>query len=410
MTSTRRFILILLIPLLLLSSRALADDSIRNTSKAAELLAQGHYAKAVDYLKTEYSRYPYDNSLRVSLATAYYLLGQRELEATRYNEAAEHFTEAHELFPGDNDLRVLRGKALYMAKKYDAARAELEQAGDGPDALCLLARVSYDTGDLPTAIAYWKRAQEKSPADKGIAAMIEKAERELAVESKMDKGYSSMFDLTFDAELPPGLSSEVLDTLEKAYNTVCADLNFFPSSRIPVLLYTKKDFSSVTQTPDWAGGFYDGKIRLPIGGISSLTPQLRGVLFHEFTHVVTVEMAGGDSPTWLHEGLAEIERRKEFNRPFSDIKTAASQNHMLSQDRLSGSFLSMSLQETLVAYEQSYSLANFMVSRYGWYAVQGILKNLAARSDTKTAVAKALSDYGLDLQGVMDEWRTSLSQ
>jgi tetratricopeptide (TPR) repeat protein len=410
MNSTRRFILLLIIPLLLLYSRAFAGDSPRNVSNASELLAQGEYGKAIDDLKREFSLYPYDITLRRNLATAYVQLGQRELKATRYNEAADHFAEAHDLFPDNKELRLMRGMALYMAKKYDVARAELEQAGDAADALFLLGRISYDTGDLPTAIAYWKRAQEKNPGEKGISTLIEKAERELPVESRMDKGYSSMFDLTFDAELPPGLSSEVLDALEKAYNTVCADLNFFPGTRVPVLLYTKRDYSSVTQSPDWSGGLYDGKIRLPVGGISSLTPQLRAVVFHEFTHVVIAQMTGGNIPTWLNEGLAEIEGRKEFNHPVSDLDKAASQNQMLSLDRLSGSFLSMPGTEASIAYEQSYSLANFMVTRYGWYAVQGILKNLAARSDVKTAVAKALSNYSLDLQGVMDEWRTSLSQ
>jgi tetratricopeptide (TPR) repeat protein len=410
MISTARFILLLILPLLLLAPSAHAGDSTPYSAKAAQLMQQGEFDKALDELKSGVSLYPYDPGLRHSLAQAYLQLGQREMASTRYSEAAEHFAQARELFPNNCEFSLLRGMALYQAKKYDAARAELEQAGDGADALFLLGKISYDTGDLPTAIAYWKRAEQKKPSEKGIRTMIEKAERELPVESRMDKGYSSMFDLSFDAELPPGLSSEVLDTLEKAYNTVCSDLGFFPASRIPVLLYTKSDYSSVTRGPDWSGGLYDGKVRLPVGGVTALTPQLRAVLFHEFTHVVIAQLTGGNIPTWLNEGLAEIEGRKEFSHPGVDLARSAANKETLSLEKLSGSFTSMNGGQAAVAYEQSYSIANFMVSRYGWYAVQGILKRLAARDDMATAVAKALSDYSLDLPGVIGEWQASLSQ
>jgi hypothetical protein len=64
--------------------------------------------------------------------------------------------------------------------------------------------------------------------------------------------------------------------------------------------------------------------------------------------------------------------------------------------------------QALQAYQQSYSMADFMVSRYGWYAMQGILKLLGERASLEAAVAKALSDWSLDLPGVIREWRESL--
>lgn len=78
----------------------------------------------------------------------------------------------------------------------------------------------------------------------------------------------------------------MLDALESAYNSVAADLGLFPTSRMPLLLYTRSDYSSVTAGPDWSCGLYDGKIRLPLGGVTKLTAQMRGIIFHEFTHVL----------------------------------------------------------------------------------------------------------------------------
>jgi hypothetical protein len=49
-----------------------------------------------------------------------------------------------------------------------------------------------------------------------------------------------------------------------------------------------------------------------------------------------------------------------------------------------------------------------MVKNYGWYAMQGILKSLGERATLDVAVAKALSDWSLDLPGVLREWRESV--
>ena len=224
----------------------------------------------------------------------------------------------------------------------------------------------------------------------------------------MDRGYSSMFDLSFDAELPPGLSAEVLDALESAYNSVGADLGLFPTTRIPVLLYTRSDYSSVTAGPDWSGGLYDGKIRLPVGGITKVSRQMRGVIFHEFTHVLIAELTRGNIPTWLNEGLAEVEGHKEFSRSAPELSRAAKGGKLLPLSTLSGGFTAMESAEAGLAYQQSYSMADFMVSRYGWYAVQAILKNLGERLTIEAAVAKALADWSLDLPSVIREWRASL--
>lgn len=403
----RPFRLALLLPALsLFATAASAGDSLSHTAKAKDLMDRGEYEQALDELKSGVALFPYDLSLRGSLASAYSQVGQRELNLSRYEQAASHFALARELAPEWKELTLLRGIALYLAKDYDAARTELQALGEKPEPLTYLGRISYDTGDLTGALATWRRAQELDPANKRIAPLIEKAERELPVEARMDKGYSSMFDLSFDAELPPGLSAEVLDALESAYNSVGADLGVFPTTRIPVLLYTKSDYSSVTAGPDWSGGLYDGKIRLPVGKATKLTPQMRSIIFHEFTHVLVAELTRGNVPTWFNEGLAQIEERKEF-APHHAAEFRAGKG-LLPLSTLSGSFTSMAGDDAAVAYRQSHAMTQFMVSRYGWYAVQQVLKHLGERATMEKAVAQALSDWSLDLPGVMRQWRESL--
>jgi tetratricopeptide (TPR) repeat protein len=407
-TARRNAAVVLFLCLSLPAGLVCAGEPNSISAQAKALMKTGEYYKALDELKSGFSLFPYNETLRSDLAVAYAVIAQRDMKDSRYAEAAEFFGQAHELYPAELRFSLLRGVALYLGKNYDQARSELQQAGEGAEPLLYLGKISYDTGDLPAALAYWRQALALEPENATLKKLITKAERELPVEEKMDKGYSSMFDISYDAELPPGLAAEVLDALESAYNSVGTDLGLFPTTRIPVLLYTKSDYSSVTNGPDWSGGLYDGKIRLPVGGLSKMNPQMRSILFHELTHVLIAELTHGNIPTWLNEGLAQIEERKEFSH--QSMPPTAAPKAELSLAKLSGSFISMDRDEAGLAYQQSYSLASFMVTRYGWYAMQGVLKRLGERATLESAVAKSLSDWSLDLPGVMQEWRESQSR
>jgi len=378
------------------------------TPDVQELVQRGDYDQALAELKKNQELFPYNKALRADLAALYALIAQREIKQNRFREACSYLEEARALEPDDASYLLMRGATLYLAKEYDAARAELEQAPDNVTALTYLGKISYDTGDLDGALARWRSALALEPENPQVKELAEKATRELAVESHMDKGYSSMFDLTYDAELPQGLAAEVMDALESAYSTVGADLETFPRTRIPVILYTRSDYRSVTEGPDWSGGLYDGKIRLPVGGTAHLTPQLRAVLFHEYTHVLVHEVARGRVPTWFNEGLAEVEGRREFSPPLGALARARRADALLGKEALSGSFTTLPTEKVLLAYQQSYSLVQFMVYRYGWYSVRQILQVLGEREPMETAVSKALSDWSLDLPGVLREWQASL--
>jgi len=400
-------ITLLTLTLILSAGAAGAGDPLTYRAKAQQMMSRGEYEQALDELKAAFSLFPYDRNLRHNLVSTYAEIGKRDLNAGRYAKAADRFKEARELLPDSSELALMRGVALYLGKEYLAARGEFLQAGEGSEPLVYLGKICYDTGDLPGALSLWRRALEKEPANGVLAGLIEKAERELPVESRMDKGYSSMFDLSFDAELPPGLSGEVLDALESAYNSVGADLGHFPTARIPVLLYTKRDYGSVTAGPDWSGGLYDGKIRLPVGGVTKVTAQMRAVLFHEFAHVLISELTRGNVPTWLNEGIAEIQGRKEFAPATAGLRSGM-EGQLLPLATLSGAFTSMPGAQAGLAYQQSHSMVQFMVSRYGWFAVQQILKHLGEQATMEQAAAKALSDWSLDLPGLLREWRESL--
>jgi tetratricopeptide (TPR) repeat protein len=397
-----------------LSGNVWANDPFVLNDYALELQTRGDHEKALEQLQKAYSMFPYNETLKRNLAEAYTYAGQTEMGRNEYDVAAASFDKARELFPDVPRYYILRGIALYYGKYYDAAQNELERArglnGESADLLYYLGRIHYDSGNLAAALEVWDKALVLKPDYRPVKELAEKARREQAVEGQMGKGYSSRFVISYDAEVTSHLASDILDTLEDAYNRVGSDLSHFPSARIPVILYTRKDFRTVTAGPDWSGGLYDGKIRLPIGGADDLSQMLKGVLFHEYTHVIVNELTHGNCPTWLNEGLAELEGRKLMNQPMADLGKAAKKGDFIPFTGLEGAFTPLSTQQAALAYQQSYALVNFMVSSYGWYKVKDILLNLGAGMKIDGAMKKGLADFGLDYAGVVQEWKLYMNR
>jgi len=238
--------------------------------------------------------------------------------------------------------------------------------------------------------------------------MVDKVRREEKIESRMEKGYSSMFSISYEGGTTSDLATAILETLETAFNRVGSDLTYYPVTHIPVILYTRKDYRSVTAGPVWSGGLYDRKVRLPIGGTSELTPPLKGLLFHEYTHVVVGELTKGNCPVWLNEGLAEIEGRREYDSPLSELAGAVKTNRLLAITELEKSFASLNPKDAALAYQQSYALVRFMIASYGWYKIRDLLDNLGRNMKIDVAIASAFADFGLDYQGIVREWQSSI--
>ncbi|HEY6874452.1 MAG TPA: tetratricopeptide repeat protein [Geobacteraceae bacterium] len=405
---SRGTIILLLLALSITAGRAAAEDS------PLDLLRRGEFENALPLLKRDFSLFPYDRSIRKNLAEAYLEVGKRQVERKEFDAAAESFDSALQLYPDRQDIAVLRGIALYFGKRYDEAAIVLEEArqrgGENILVLFYLGRVRYDSGDLAGALEAWDAALTLEPDNKAISEMADKARRESAVESRMEKGYRSMFVISYDEGTGSALADDVLAVLESAYNRVGSDFSLYPSVRIPVILYTRQDYRSVTSSPEWSGGLYDGKVRLPIGGAHEITPLLRGVLFHEYTHVVVRELTRGNCPTWLNEGLAELEGRREFDPPLTSLEAAAKTGSFLPFSALEKSLASFSAKDAQLAYQQSYAMVRFMVSAYGWHKVRELLVDLGSGMGIEAAIAATFEDYGLDYKGLVQAWREAVGK
>lgn len=409
MSRLRTFFATFLLLLCLLSPawNVAADQLLRLNNRAVELLETGRYLEGLELLKDAYTRSFERQEIRRNLIAAYLASGNFLRQQERYRELAELMVEAQQVDDTQRDFWSLRGLALLQLREPEAAEVELQEArvmGE-PDAgiLLLLAKAYYQTDRLLEAADVLESAQLFAPDSAGIAQLLAKVRREQAVERDMQREYGGHFVISFDDQHNQQLGGAVLEVLEDAYLTLGSLLDYYPRQRVTVLLYTRQQFSELTDSPEWAAGLYDGKIRLPVGGISRINRYVRALLYHEYMHVILREIAGRNLPTWLNEGLA-ITAEVESGLDRLGETGFDREGELFSLRQLEGPFNRYDGPRSLLAYRQSYSLVSFLVDEYGWHHLRSLLFALSEGGPIAEVFAQAYSLYGLTYLDFENRW------
>jgi tetratricopeptide (TPR) repeat protein len=266
-------------------------------------------------------------------------------------------------------------------------------APDNPDVPKLAGWSYYGLNKMDQAVAEWKRSLALRP-DTEVQAAMEKALRDKQAEENYKENESTHFNLKYSGASAPGLARDVLRTLEMHFSAIESELNFTPTDSIGVVLYTQQAFADITKAPGWVGALNDGRIRVPVQGLTSMSPELSRVLKHELTHSFIQQKTRGHAPTWIQEGLAQW---MEGQRSAENVG-ALMQNHGKGQSpalgRLEGSWMGMPEDAVHDAYAWALANMEFLVEKDGMGDVERILDRIGRGESTDAALREVLhSDY-----------------
>jgi hypothetical protein len=331
-------------------------------------------------------------------AVAYHAAAQLELVSGDMEHALTDERTALRYAP-ESPIMLLSVAYLHLRRsEYKQALEYLERAQrvapENPDVPKLAGWAYYGMNKLSQAVAEWRRALALRP-DAEVQAALEKAQRDQQEEENYRENESSHFTLRYSGEAEPGLAREVLRALEMHFSAIESELSYTPPEPIGVILYTQQAFADITRAPGWVGALNDGRIRVPVQGLTQLTPELSRVLKHELTHSFVRQKTRAAAPTWVQEGLAQWMEGKRSGGMAPVLLRVYDAKQAMSLGDLEGSWLRLS--NEIAGYAYAWALANmeYIVQVDGMSDVNRILDRIAAGSTTEVAVREVLhSDYG----------------
>jgi tetratricopeptide (TPR) repeat protein len=320
--------------------------------------------------------------------------GVEQIKKGDYQAARDSFEGALRINDSAADGHLGLGIAYFHLKDDRLAERELTRAIEinpkESTAYQVLGELHYGKDDLEAAASAWEKAVELNPSNENLRARLERVRREHKTEKDFNRDITSHFLTKYEGREKIEAGKIVLRILEDAYGEVGRALQYYPSNEIQVILYSSRQFQEVTDAPGWSGGIYDGKIRIPIGGIEQETPGLRRLLYHEYTHAV-VRAIVSRCPTWLNEGLAQyFEGREVDARQREALKRISEAGNLPLLSNLEGSFMGFDGNQARYAYLFSLSAVRHMIDKYGMYRIKTVLEELGQGADTGKALGTGL--------------------
>src|SRR3954471_1663243 len=280
--------------------------------------------------------------------------GWDALNGGRIQDASTLFDEALRSGPQTATTLLGAGLAARLQGRTDDVRRLLVDALKIEPSLTaaslLLGSVLYHTGDLDGAIDTYQRALAFNPTHPQLTKQLEAWRKEADLHSGFRQTLGDHFTVMFEGPAEAELANRAVALLEADYWRIGTALSIYPIGVTTVILYTREQFHDITRSPSWAGGVFDGRIRVPVQGALQNTAEFERVLAHEFTHALIQSVATRGVPTWLHEGLAECFDGGVIRQKEQALQRAASRVPL---GRLEGSYQGLTSKDASLAYAES---------------------------------------------------------
>src|SRR6187402_2568619 len=220
-------------------------------------------------------------------------------------------------------------------------------------------------------IALLERALELAPERDDLARLLERWRSEAHLEAGFWSERSLHFELTYDGERSEILhgSHRLIEVLERAYDDLALFFGTLPVEKgrppIRVALYRREGFGTLTGLGDWAGGAFDGTVRVPVEDLAREERRLESILRHELVHAFVLELGGASVPGWLNEGLAQW-LEPERARDLEQARAALAGSDPIPLEELQGSLARWQDEARIArAYAQSLAFVDYLARQYG---------------------------------------------
>ncbi len=324
-------------------------------------------------------------------AAAVFLIrkGQPEAAIAKYREALKYI-------PHDQAMDLALGYLLWKQEHYfeavDLLLPEADRYPRAPDFRLLLGSAYYGMEDLDQAISQWNKALAIADNPQ-LRDAVAKAQREREVSGSYAEIRSEHFLLRYDGQQNDRLSQEILNSLDGSFQDLVLDLDYSPSDPIVVIIYPNQAFRDITRMPSWVGALNDGKIRVPVSGLTQMTPKLAQILRHELTHSFVRLITLGRCPVWFNEGLAQLEEGASTATLGSQLGRAVSAGDLPLYSSLEGQFVNLPADQVPLVYAKSLAALEYLRDSFGMGEIRHMLELMSSQDIGTILHDEIHSDY-----------------
>ncbi|MFC1915307.1 peptidase MA family metallohydrolase [Chloroflexota bacterium] len=203
---------------------------------------------------------------------------------------------------------------------------------------------------------------------------------------------------------------ELMNVAHQVLIRLAKDTGAVPEKPVKIYIYADyQDLRGAMIFPqEWTGGVaFTRHSTIAIGIAPDNLDWGTGAMAHELTHLVIHQMVFNpynDLPTWLDEGIAMYAEGSLEPVFVTLLSKAIEEDSLISVRSLSSPF-SAYAEESALAYAQSYSLVEFLITNYGQSRMLELLNTFREGSGYDDALNKV---YGFDMEGLDSLWYSYL--
>lgn len=365
--------------------RALAINP--NSTQAMEaygqlLLMASRADEAMEYFQRVLNINP-ESLKTLSILAAQAALNQRDEEYEQYKARVDAFSPNNAQFLGD--VADTFGNNYLFAEAVEFSRAAIASDPEYWQGYTLLGSNLIRLGEEEEGKANLEIGFENDPFNvltSNMLKVFDTLETYATLESEHFKVHMSENDADI---LWPYLEP----LLEESWDTLTAKYGFEPEGPILIEVFENTEDFAVRSVglPDIGPlvGICFGKVVTLISP-DTLSANWQEIVWHEFMHVVTLQMTNNRMPRWLSEGISVWEERE--GRPYwgrsqgLDLVRAAAEDKLLHVKDLNSGFSGARNNADLgFAYFQSYLVVDYITEEYGFDKLVELIAQYASVKD-----------------------------
>lgn len=243
-----------------------------------------------------------------------------------------------------------------------------------PTLLALAGVAAWRSDDSRQALEYWQASLEIAPSPE-VEKLYRQVERETKGDQSNDRLYGLRVLLRYDSSVVPVETARRMTALlDQEFMRISEELGCSAEERVVAIVQSRDAYRKSTDSAEWSGGQFDGKIRVPIFDPKVLDKTMLRALAHETTHACLTML--GQWPAWLQEGVAQKLSGDSLNAAqMKKIADLTRQGKLPRLSNLKQPWSRMDAEHAAQAYALSLAAVELLWQESGDEGVRDLLRN-----------------------------------